>query len=52
MNELEIPNAETLAAFADLDNGGGEWFSGSTKDYIAKLLEDKPYAPPTYSRTD
>lgn len=38
----EIPNDETLAAFAELDNGGGEWFSGSTKDYIAKLLEDEP----------
>ena len=37
----EIPNDETLAAFAELDNGGGEWFSGSTKDYIAKLLEDE-----------
>ena len=52
MNEFEIPNAETLAAFAELDNGGGEWFSGSTKDYIAKLLEDKLCVPPTHSRTD
>ena len=33
----EIPNDETLAAFAELDNGGGEWFNGSTEDYIAKL---------------
>ena len=37
----EIPNEETIAAFEELDNGGGEWFSGSTKDYIAKLLEDE-----------
>lgn len=37
----EIPNDETLAAFAELDNGGGEWFDGSTEDYIAKLLEDE-----------
>ncbi|MBQ6986574.1 MAG: type II toxin-antitoxin system RelB/DinJ family antitoxin [Oscillibacter sp.] len=37
----EIPNDETLAAFAELDNGGGKWFDGSTEDYIAKLLEDE-----------
>ncbi|MBQ9521873.1 MAG: hypothetical protein IJR72_04800 [Oscillospiraceae bacterium] len=52
MNELEIPNVETLAAFAELDNGGGEWFSGTTEDYIATLLEDKPYEPLTHSCTD
>ena len=34
-------NDETLAAFAELDNGGGEWFYGSTEDYISKLLEDE-----------
>lgn len=49
MNELEIPNAETLAAFAELDNGGGEWFNGSTKDYIAKLLETES---PQIQQTD
>lgn len=49
MNELEIPNAETLAAFAELDNGDGEWFNGSTKDYIAKLLETES---PQIQQTD
>ena len=36
----DIPNAETAAAFEELDNGGGEWFNGSTKDYLAKLSEN------------
>lgn len=34
------PNAETLAAFAELDNGGGHRFSGSTDDLFAELLGD------------
>lgn len=36
----DIPNKETVAAFAELDNGGGAWFDGSTKDYLAKLSEN------------
>lgn len=35
----ETPNAETLAAFAELDNGGGFEFDGSTEDLFAELLE-------------
>lgn len=36
----ETPNAETLAAFAELDNGGGHSFSGSTEDLFREMLED------------
>lgn len=36
----ETPNAETLAAFAELDNGGGTRFSGSTEELFKELLED------------
>ena len=36
----ETPNADTLAAFAELDNGGGKFFSGSTEDLFSELLED------------
>ncbi len=36
----EIPNAETLGAMAELENGGGESFSGSTEQLFAKLMED------------
>lgn len=35
----EIPNDETLEAFAELDNGGGHTFTGSTEDLIKELLE-------------
>ncbi len=35
----ETPNAETLAAFAELDNGGGNLFSGSTSELFQELLE-------------
>lgn len=34
------PNAETKAAIEELENGGGEVFSGSTDDFISKMLED------------
>lgn len=33
----EIPNAETLEAMAELESGGGELWTGSTKDLFAKL---------------
>lgn len=40
ISDDEIPNDETLAAFAELDNGGGHRFSGSTEQLFAELLED------------
>ena len=36
----ETPNAETLAAFAELDNGGGHRFSGTTEELFAELTEE------------
>ena len=36
----ETPNADTLAAFAELDEGGGHLFSGSTEELFRELLED------------
>lgn len=36
----ERPNAETLAAFAELDSGGGHSFSGTTEDLFAELMEE------------
>ena len=36
----EIPNAETLEAVAELENGGGHLFTGSPEDLINELLED------------
>lgn len=36
----EIPNAETLEAFAELDSGGGRRFSGSTDELFAELMGD------------
>ena len=33
----EIPNAETLAAFEELDSGGGTKFGGSTEELFAEL---------------
>ena len=36
----ETPNAETLAALAELENGGGHVFAGSTEDLFAELMED------------
>lgn len=39
----EEPNAETLEAFAEIDemkkNGTGEHFSGSTEDFFNSILE-------------
>ena len=34
----KAPNAETLAAFAELDNGGGHKFSGSTDQLFSDLV--------------
>ena len=36
----EDPNTETLEAFAELDNGGGHSFSGSTDQLFSELMED------------
>lgn len=36
----ETPNAQTLAAFEELEKGGGFSFDGSTEDLMAQLLED------------
>lgn len=36
----ETPNAETLEAFAELENGGGHRFSGTTEQLFAELMED------------
>ena len=36
----EIPNAETIAAIKELDNGGGEHFTGSTEKFVKKLLDE------------
>lgn len=35
----EIPNAETLEAFAEIENGGGTLFTGSTESLFAELME-------------
>lgn len=36
----EIPNADTLEAFAELDNGGGHRFRGSVDDLFKELMKD------------
>lgn len=36
----ETPNTDTLAAMAELDNGGGHRFTGSTEQLFAELMED------------
>lgn len=36
----DMPNAETIAAMQELENGGGEVFSGSTDDFFKMLLGD------------
>jgi len=33
----ETPNATTIAAMQELENGGGEVWTGSTKDFFAML---------------
>ena len=38
-DDAEIPNAETQAAVAELDNGGGEHFSG-TEELFKKILSE------------
>ena len=36
----EIPNAETLEAFAEIENGGGTRFTGTTEELFKELMED------------
>lgn len=36
----ETPNFETLEAFAELDNGGGHSFSGTTEQLFSELSEE------------
>ena len=37
----ETPNADTLEAFEELDNGGGHIYNGSVENLISSLLEDE-----------
>lgn len=37
----ETPNAETLEAFEELDNGGGHTYNGPIEDLVSSLLEDE-----------
>jgi len=38
----DTPNAATIAAMQELDNGGGEVWTGSTKDFFDMLdMEDR-----------
>ena len=36
----EIPNAETLKAFDELNSGGGTSYSGTTEGLFSVLMED------------
>lgn len=36
----DVPNAETLTAMQELENGSGEVFSGSTDDFFKMLLKE------------
>ena len=36
----ETPNADTLEAMAELVNGGGHKFTGSTEQLFSELMED------------
>ena len=37
----EVPNAETIAAIKELDNGGGHAYNGPVENLISSLLEDE-----------
>ena len=39
-NKPEEPNENTRAAIAEIENGGGTRFSGSTDDLFKNLAED------------
>ena len=36
----DMPNADTIEAFQEIDSGGGQSYQGSTKDLINELMED------------
>ena len=36
----ETPNADTIEAFVELENGGGHAFSGTTEQLFAELAEE------------
>lgn len=36
----EIPNAETISAMEELENGGGTLFTGSTEALFAELMDE------------
>lgn len=36
----DTPNAETVAAMQELENGGGKVFKGSAHDFITAVLEE------------
>lgn len=38
-NLSDIPNAETIAAMKELEEGRGEVFTGSTDDFFKMILE-------------
>lgn len=40
IEEMEIPNKETIEAIEELENGGGEVFEGSAHDFLQMMLED------------
>lgn len=39
-SDVNIPNGETMAAFNEIENGGGTVFQGSTQDLFTSLMED------------
>lgn len=36
-----LPNAETLAAFKEIEDGGGEVYEGSTEDIFDEILKEE-----------
>ena len=41
LKDAEVPNADTLEAFEELDNGGGHTYNGPVENLISSLLEDE-----------
>lgn len=40
-DDVETPNADTMEAFEELDNGGGHTYNGPVENLISSLLEDE-----------
>lgn len=40
-DDVETPNADTLEAFEELDNGGGHIYNEPVENLISSLLEDE-----------